>query len=78
MLVTASKHIFSLSYMVTVIICFGYIDHAIGKINTCGITELSGEAGCGKTQYGLVLSCQVRAYIRVKSYSAGWTAEVRM
>jgi len=32
------------------------IDDITGGISTQGITEISGEAGCGKTQFCLVLS----------------------
>lgn len=34
------------------------IDDAIGKLNIAGITEISGEAGTGKTQFCLCLSLQ--------------------
>ena len=39
----------------------GVLDKAIGRIPTCGINEISGEAGAGKTQFclGLSLQCQL-------------------
>ena len=35
------------------------LDAVIGKINAIGVTEISGEAGSGKSQCCLVLSVQV-------------------
>ncbi len=37
------------------------VDKAIGGIPLQGITEVAGEAGCGKTQLCLMLSLQVRS-----------------
>ena len=39
----------------------GVLDNAIGRIPICGINEISGEAGAGKTQFclGLALQCQL-------------------
>ncbi len=47
------------------------LDQSIGPIQTQGITEIAGEAGCGKTQLCLVLALQVSVTVKpILGYSS--------